>query len=359
MSNKYEIHIIDAKRSWRWRPEELAGFLPHFLEWQVELASALRKRGHGVIVYYDGVDTDFCSVSYRKRKEYDKKGQVQIYWGDVNALIPGSEAEAVFYFSNSYEVYGDKVPSFKDVDCIVTKSQAHFEGLSAAITRASPTPEDINKIISMMPGLDRGQFGASSKREEASFLYASPWDQGLERVLRIWPKIREVIKNAKLYVCYGGGFNARMQGKKQREIEGKYATGLRQHGIETLGCVDRSSLGNLMRRVQCVLVPSSAPETFGATAYKAQFAGAIPITTDDTALVETVRDGGISVPWKDFLGTAIQVATNEGIRDIIFKKQRQIIFPTWDEVASAWEEEIRIRIEANKNGNQDEEANFS
>lgn len=126
-------------------------------------------------------------------------------------------------------------------------------------------------------------------------VYASSYDRGLECLLDMWPKIRELAPKAELDIYYGWDSfdNAHGGNKQQQQWKWKLVrkiNALKDQGVVEHGRVSHEYLAQAFRSSKVWLYPTEFNEINCITALKAQAAGCIPVTTGCYALAETVLD---------------------------------------------------------------------
>lgn len=117
------------------------------------------------------------------------------------------------------------------------------------------------------------------KKEPASFVYSSARERGLDRLLEMWPRIKQVIPEATLNVFTPG-------------YDRDQHPGLELDGVHFRGSVGPNELHTWQQKSEYWLHPTNYEETYCVTALEAQYAGCIPITTNLAALLEVVADRG-------------------------------------------------------------------
>lgn len=134
------------------------------------------------------------------------------------------------------------------------------------------------------------------ERNPMRLIYASSPDRGLENLLQIFSRVREIVPAAELHVCYGFdniekviarvGLNSSVARLHQRLAEGLKAPGVHHYGrlgqLELLGEWFKSS-------IWCH--PSNFTETSCITCMDAQACGAVPVTRPIWAIGENVMNG--------------------------------------------------------------------
>lgn len=142
----------------------------------------------------------------------------------------------------------------------------------------------------------RGLLENPPVRNPMRLIYASSPDRGLENLLQIFSRVREIVPAAELHVCYGFdniekviarvGLNSAAARTYQRLQVALEAPGVYHYGrlgqLELLGEWFKSS-------IWCH--PSNFTETSCITCMDAQACGAVPVTRPTWAVGENVRHG--------------------------------------------------------------------
>ena len=127
-------------------------------------------------------------------------------------------------------------------------------------------------------------------------LYASSWDRGLDDVLGMWPRIRQAVPSAELYVCY-------------REAESVLQDRYADSGVRFAGNLGFRAMKEMYHRCRVLLYPCNADvEAHCGTVEKAQMAGCVPVVTPRGSLPELiVPDGGIVAQGDAFVKATTQL----------------------------------------------------
>jgi 2-polyprenyl-3-methyl-5-hydroxy-6-metoxy-1,4-benzoquinol methylase/glycosyltransferase involved in cell wall biosynthesis len=135
-------------------------------------------------------------------------------------------------------------------------------------------------------------------------IYSSSADRGLDRLLELWPLIREQVPKAELHVFYGWDVFDRvaltqphLMAYKARVIELTEACGGEEGGVFMRGRVGQRELADEMMKARVWSYPTAFLETSCIGAMEARAAGLVPITSDLAALKESVGPHGIQIPW--------------------------------------------------------------
>jgi glycosyltransferase involved in cell wall biosynthesis len=149
---------------------------------------------------------------------------------------------------------------------------------------------------------------------EPLLLYCSAPDRGLLHFRKILPAIQRRVPEARLIVTS----DKTLWGQESlAAIYEKKLLGLA--GLEYLGAVSRSVLVDLQKRARVLAYPCDFIEGFCLSAAECLVSGAVPVTTANYALIETVGDRGMLVKGPPggflyrfgFVRAAVRLLTDE------------------------------------------------
>ena len=215
---------------------------------------------------------------------------------------------------------------------------------------------DATKVVKTSNALDLGLFpndGYQHHRLKTGDLpfratYSSSPDRGLDRLLGLWPKIVNLVREkyplnhrpAELHVYYGFANwrkAALLQGQVSEMVRADFLHGklMATPGVLYHGAVGKAELANSHRLSQMWLYPTDFLETSCITAMEAQAAGSKIVTTRCGALPETAPsayfvDGPTKAPDYDkrFLAQVEQALGDD--------ERGTKTMPTWAQVAKQW-----------------------
>ena len=330
---KYEFDFYTERLKWSWHPDDLETFLGGTQEWLLHLSKALKNRGHGVNVWWDGDELNWNGVSFRNRRFFDRSSQVLVTWNAHEQIHNPKErfsADKFILWTQHPELPNWNAMGFGAIDAIIASThwqkalyetqleKAKFKGVS-------------EKIKVHYPGLDPEEFDPQIqvKRDPNLAIYASSWDRGLNTLIGSWPTIKRKFPKMELVVTYSPSFMSKITNnwepipKEWREL------GIRFEER------DRKGMGRLYGEASYLLYPCQGVEMFCLTSWKAQQAGAIAINTDHMALRETtVR--GVKVPLASWCDAVLTLMGNASYRKELLKREMSI--RTWDKSAEEFEE---------------------
>lgn len=186
-------------------------------------------------------------------------------------------------------------------------------------------------------GINPEQFRPlQEKANPYSCIYSSSYDRGLAILLDLWPRIIEAQPRATLDIYYGWRSWTGVSPTEENKMRHQLATlpCIREHGM-----VGQEKLTRAYEAASFWTYPCVFPETFCITALKAQFAGAIPVIIEGTALHETVKHGYSCRSHVEYLSILLKAFDDaEKITKEDRSKMADFILAkhTWKEVAARW-----------------------
>lgn len=188
-------------------------------------------------------------------------------------------------------------------------------------------------------GINPDQFQPVEERiNPYSCIYTSSYERGLKVLLDLWPAVKKQFPRATLDLYYGwrkSGITPPLEEVRMRkQIESLAFLGVREHGL-----VGHEELNRACAKASFWTYPLVIKEAFCISALRAQFAGAIPVIIDGSALQETVQHGYKCTDATEYLNTLLTALQNsEKIALEERQRQRSFILEkyTWDVVAAKW-----------------------
>ena len=188
-------------------------------------------------------------------------------------------------------------------------------------------------------GIIPEQFGPIAKRENPfSCIYGSNYGRGLEELIDLWPSVKEKFPLATLDIYYGWQHWGLLKPHEEKLLKKKLE---RLEGAVDHGLVGHEELSCAYGKASFWTYPCKMPETFCITALRAQFAGAVPIVIQDSALNETVRHGYRCKQLRDYPELLFQALTRaESISLEDRAKMAEFILQeyTWSGLATRWKQ---------------------
>lgn len=277
-----------------WEPEELETGLGGSEEVLVLWSAALAARGHRVRVYRnprrESAARRHRGVTWLPHAAFDpfERRDVLVSWKSPHPWRVGARARTRLHWSSDVEPPWSAA-MLAQVDAVVALTPYHR-------SRLDWLPETKARVIPH--GIDLAQLEAHRVgRVAGRALYCSSPDRGLETLLREWPRLRALHREAghpglELDVCYGWRlFEAITAGDPAAEgWRAELERLLAQPGIRNCGQVSRAELARAYWAAEYWLLPlaHADSELFCLNALKAQHAGALPVVNRIGALADTV-----------------------------------------------------------------------
>ena len=223
-----------------------------------------------------------------------------------------------------------------NIDKIVLLSEFHKANIMAKFPVLAE-----NKVIILRNGIEPLRYANKPQRVKGKCIYSSTPYRGLDILLKIWPKIKERVHWAELYIfssikVYGEFFD-------DSPWEDLYNLAKRLDGVHYYGTVKQDRLAQEQMSSQLLLYPNCFLETCCVTAMENQTAGTPIISTNSGALPEIVKDGGIlingnaySQEYQDaFVNAAVDLLTNKNKWNKMHKNCLKYDF-SWESITKEW-----------------------
>lgn len=186
------------------------------------------------------------------------------------------------------------------------------------------------------------------------FYYSSSPDRGLDHVLRIWPRVREVYPGAKLHVCYGADtwINQMLWTHGQSaQAALNIRDGLTQAGVVYHGKVGQDVLAQIQHQSDALLYPCDTmqpTETGCITIIEAGAACTPVVTTNVDCLESEFLDSTmmVALPFNDddYIDAIQLVVDNEETYIDLQQKNRVLAESReWSKIAAQWITEFETR----------------
>ncbi len=323
-----------------------------------EMAKLFRAAGHAVFVY-GTVDGVWDGVFYRNHKHFDPSGPA----GGAGALLfVSSRVPEVFDTPVNAAVkwlwchdndYGDRITTERaeEINAILVLSEWHKRLF------AEKYPHVADKLIVTGNGIKAERFATvpdESERNPHRFVWSSSFDRGLERVLDLWPDIRDMWDDAELYVYYGFDVADKMFGMNHsgyNEFRARIVEKLQQNGVVYVGRTPQNQMPAEFAKAGVWLYPTKFAETYCITALEVQAAGVVPVVSTTGALPERTEAGGIilsdiAVDTDELILAALS-RYNEGGEQLRAKLREYALSFTWERVHKQWKALIDKNVKKN------------
>lgn len=316
----------------------------------IYLSRELSKLGYEVTVYNNcgSFEGTYNGVEYKNVFGLNLKDEFNIFISWRSNVFPsGLRAKKKLIWLHDVPLdgqYGDD--EISTYDKIIVLSEFHKSLLSKDI------PED--KIFVSSNGINLPDFKEPMlERNPHRAIYSSSYDRGLEQLLDMWPKVREAIPDAELYVCYGlnnfdklikdGHISPDFRNRIKKKIEDS-----KKYGVSENGRISHKQLIKEFHKSGVWAYPTAFPEISCITAMKAQACGTLPVTTNYAALKETIKlgakvegritDEGVKEKYLELLINSMK--DDEKQKEYWGMIKKHIPNFGWDSVAKQWHEEL-------------------
>ncbi len=363
--NKLVIYCGD-QGGFTWGPESVNTGIGGSEEAVINMSYCLRDLGWNVHIYNSATQTgDIDGIYYHEYFEWDPAEGADIFiaWRHPAFVDYAPEKSRVFLWLHDIQVntYWNDT-RIKRCEKIMVLSKAHQMNLESIGIG--------EKFWVTSNGIDPKQFNVLPKKKKHNFIYCSSPNRGLETILIYWPKIRAEFPDAVLHVYYGWdkGFQLYPHLRELKARIVKMVADNEQNGVIWHGKVGHLELAASFLECDYWLYPSWFPETSCITAMKAQASGCWPVTTDASALAETVVYGD-KIHVRSLDGTDFSHEEYDFNRGMIDEKQAEEWFKTlvsrvkegvsdekreemrqwalnkfpWDKVAKSWHEVFKSK----------------
>lgn len=317
----------------------------------IEMGKHLAAMGHKVIVYADcpHMDGIYDGVEY---KHFGSFGGIDcdVFISSRQAQVMEHEVRAKAKFLWVHDIHcGNPDPNmhkwllrFDRFLCLTNWHKGFFLNAYRFIHPSS--------VIVTRNGIDASRFAEEPVKKENRLIYSSSPNRGLDVMLDLFPKIKSVVSDAELHVCYGFESWERAVVMTQNETERQQIQHYRKRLAETPGVIWRgrlpqTELAEEFAKAKVWSYPTNFTETYCVTALEAQAARCVPVTTDLAALKETVHSGMMLKPTNtdpeyqsDFVACVIRLLKDEELRAPMAEAGRQwAIQKTWGSLATEWD----------------------
>lgn len=281
-------------------------------------------------------------------------GTVFVSWRQPGAHPRGMEAGAGILWCHDLNYGPDVAADMQLWDRVLGVSAWHADMLRRFYTLPA-------EMVDFVPnGIDLGRFGPDTRKVPFRCVYASSPDRGLERLLRLWPRIVEQEPAAELHVAYGWTvFDAMAQTRPWMAAYKRRITDLLEHtpGVVWRDRLPQAELARLYSESYVWAYPSSFLEVSCISAMEAMAGGAVPVCSASGALKETVGTAGAVVTghpdsraWPDFYVNVLRgVLTDPGIRKPLeYAGRERAKEYTWDSAYERWRGIVTGLLEGKK-----------
>jgi glycosyltransferase involved in cell wall biosynthesis len=318
-----------------WGPESLLKGCGGSEEAVIQLTKRLVKLGWDVTVYNNCITEGVIDgVNWVRFERFNPRDMFNIIVSWRNNLFV-DECIARQKYVDLHDVPEEKYYDDESTENvkIFVKSQYHRSLL--------PNVAD-EKFVIVPNGIDTKQFEKGPEKVRNNMVWTSSYDRGLDKLLAMWPAIKNEVPDATLDVYYGFElFDTTPWGRseKGRTWKAMMQSLLAQDGIVDHGRVGSDEVAKAYMKADVWAYPTDFPEIDCITATKAMAAGAIPVTTDYAALKE--RNQGVMVKSTDALDVfkdELISLLKDDARKAELREKIDVSNYDWNTVASRWNE---------------------
>lgn len=294
---------------------------------QVEIYNDPDKHGEQNGVYYYDVKefryTDYCDVFivYRNPVKFVDK---------VNAALK------LFWSCDQYTVGNFVTNTFPFVDKVICISPYHVQYF-----KETYFIED-EKITYFNLGVNLIDYEQKVSKIPGKLLYCSVPHRGLEYLYDLFPRIRQQVPNAELFITS----DYTLWGVKDPDNH-DFRSFENLSGVHFLGKIDRKELVKHQLEAEIMAYPCSYYENFCISAAECLAAGAVPVTSNVGALPTTVGKDGIVLNSKpkepgfseSFVSSIVYLLKDNKEREKLAERGRERAKKhfDWSKLAKQWE----------------------
>ena len=165
--------------------------------------------------------------------------------------------------------------------------------------------------------------------------YSSFPNRGLVILLRMWPRIREILPDATLNIYCNLDQEWVNKVAPDDILEIKKLL-LFQKGVRNHGWVNKETLSEAWKKAEYWFYPCKFQETFCLTAFEAAISKTFVISNNLAGLSETIGDRGLiihgdatSEEWQDLVLEQIKTLNNEIKENLIEKNYQYVLDHSW------------------------------
>lgn len=325
----------------------------------VQIAQALRHRGHQVEVYNNCPRPgDYDGVTYHHKRTFVRHALsarfdvfvVSRFFGFFQ--VPINARLKVLWNHDTLDKVG-RLPEFLPrFDVMFNLSRFHLDNyvrkIPAAADKAVLTRNGVDLTL-----LDQARAGVV---KDDYVVYVSRPERGLEPLLtEIWPRLIERRPGLSLRIC---GYNPDVVAPEAVEVYRRLDRLIAQApGVESLGSLSKSDYYQVLAGARALLYPCTFPEISCIAVLEAQAAWTPVVTTDGFALSESVGPRSYLIPGRPddpayveaFVGRALELIEDDARTADLTSRARGFIEQnhTWPQIAAQWEEIFVSRLAAN------------
>ena len=355
-----DIHIWTGGAWETWSPDSLKTGIGGSETAAIHMAQQLHQRGHKVTVHamtagtWDGVE--YCHFGDTLQRASPIKCDVLVVSRQPYILNENKfDARSRFLWVHDVNVgtaLGTNEMLLR-VDKVLLLSQWHKQFFASCYPKL---PAD--RLFVTRNGIDISLYDKAARKQGNRLIYSSSPDRGAERLLGLFPHIRNAVPDAdvELHVYYGfETWTAMVNASQDLVQKSKLDHYYRIVGMTSIpgyvyhGRVGQIELADAFLASKVHAYPTSFHETSCISAMEAQAAGCVPVTTAIAALPETVKHGVLIPPPDDspqyasaFIENVVRLLQDESYRLKLATAGRHYALShlDWSGVAKEWEEKL-------------------
>ena len=198
---------------------------------------------------------------------------------------------------------------------ILEKKYPQMRGRIRVISNAISTTDFLMNLVDKVPN---------------KFVYTSSAERGLSNLLEIWPKIKEMIPDATLWVATPP-YALDIYDSYQKELD----------GVHFVGALGKIELYNLINSAEYWLYPSQYEETYCITALEMMFGGVKIVSTDTGNLLNLLNGKAKLVSHNasndEFFEAFVDLYNNKPLQETNLRNAKEYALKnTWDIRVNEW-----------------------
>jgi predicted O-linked N-acetylglucosamine transferase (SPINDLY family)/glycosyltransferase involved in cell wall biosynthesis len=257
------------------------------------LSRLLHQRGWNVTVYaYCGArEEDFDGISWKPYWMWNHrdKQNVTVIWRYPQFTSYPINSDKVIVDLHDVAPEGEFTPErLQRIHRIFVKSSFH-RSLFPHI------PDE--KFVIIPNGIDTELFEDNADRDPLLLINTSSADRSLEAFVDCFEEIKKQVPNAKAQWAYGWGVWDSFYSSDAQKLQWKtrMQERMKELGVEERGRIGHDEIAQLYHKANIFAYPSEFTEIDCISLSKAMAAGAIPVTTDFSAMGEKSQHGGVFI----------------------------------------------------------------
>ena len=293
-----QITFVSSRsfESWNWRNPDNPGIGGSETS-HVEMSNRLAKLGHDVHSYapcdFAKPVTNPYGVKWQDCSQIDcnRTGLWIIYRDAVDLIdhLPDSPENAYWLVCQDVDYEGLTPERAKRFSRIIALCSDH----QSFLQRKLPGAQVVESSNGIKTELIRKIYEKQIQRNPLRLMYASSPDRGMEYLLKIFPRAKEIVGGLELHIYYGFDNIEKIAGKFEQVGKNmdRLKSMIEQPGVHWHGRLGQPQLLEEWFKAGIWCHPSNFLETSCITSMDAQACGAIPITNPVWAVERNVQHG--------------------------------------------------------------------